>query len=81
MILIDMGGLLPQENGDNTWPTNRKHEAFYLLYSFLPAGRTDSENFDADRCSLAWYEVDVTWINVANTAICMEKLALLNKNI
>ena len=39
------------------------------------------KEFDADRCSLAWYEVDVTWINTANITIFMEELVLLNKNI
>lgn len=37
--------------------------------------------FDADLCSLAWYEVDVTWTNVANTAGFPGALVLLNKNI
>lgn len=40
-----------------------------------------SNGFDADRCSLAWHEIDVTWINVANTAIFAAELVLLNKNI
>ena len=40
-----------------------------------------SNGFDADLCSLAWYEVDVTWTNVANTAGFPGALVLLNKNI
>lgn len=40
MIQLDMGGLLPQEKWDNTWLSKRKHKTFYLLCSFLPAGRT-----------------------------------------
>ena len=44
MIQLDMGGLLPQEDGDNTWPSNCKYETFYLLCSFLPVGRTDPKD-------------------------------------
>ena len=39
-IPFRMGGLLPQEKWDNTWLSKRKHKTFYLLCSFLPAGRT-----------------------------------------
>lgn len=81
MIQLDMGGLLPQEKWDNTWLSKRKHKTFYLLCSFLPAGRTYPTDFDADLCSLAWYEVDVTCTNVANTAGFPGALVLLNKNI
>lgn len=38
-----------------------------------------SNGFDADLCSLAWYEVDVTCTNVANTAGFPGALVLLNK--
>ena len=53
MIQLDMGGLLPQENGNNTWPSNRKHETFYLLYSFLPVGRTDPR--DLMQTNVHWF--------------------------
>lgn len=53
MIQLDMGGLLPQEDWDNTWPSNRKHKTFYLLYPFLPVGRTYPEDL---------MQTDVHWL-------------------
>lgn len=60
MIQLDMGGLLPQDDGDDIWPSNRKHKTFYLLCSFFACRSHISNGFDVDLCSLAWYEVDVT---------------------
>lgn len=40
MIQLDMGGLLLQESGNDTWPSKHK-KTFYLSYSFLPVGRTN----------------------------------------
>ena len=57
-------------------------EQFILFVMFFFACRSHISNgFDADLCSLAWYEVDVTWTNVANTAGFPGALVLLNKNI
>ena len=59
--------------------TQAQDVLFVMLFFTCRSHR--SKGFDADRYSLAWYEVDVTWIIVTNTALYMEKLVLLNKNI
>ena len=55
MIQLDMGGLLPQDDGDDIWPSNRKHKTFYLSCSFLPVGRTDPKDL---------MQTDIHWLGM-----------------